>query len=91
MDWDHFKKKLVAPRSDGASVMLGKNNRVIALLQAIQPATIAVHCSEHRLELAYKDAIKKAPTAEKVVTLLCGLYYMYRNSPLNRTNLKNAF
>ena len=91
MDWDHFKKKLVALGSDGASVMLGKNNGVIALLQAIQPATIAVHCSGHRLELAYKDAIKKAPTAEKVVTLLCGLYYMYRNSPLNRTNLKNAF
>ena len=29
--------------------------------------------------------------AEKVLTLLTGLYYMYRNSPLNRTNLKNAF
>ena len=78
MDWDHFKKKLVVLGSDGASVMLGKNNGVIALLQEIQPATIAVHCSGHMFELAYKDAIKKAPTVEKVIILLCGLYYMYQ-------------
>ena len=52
---------------------------------------IAVHCSGHRLELAYKDTIKKFPLPEKVVTLLTGLYYMYRNSPLNRANLKEAY
>ena len=91
MEWDDFQKKLVALGSDGASVMLGKNNGVIALLQKIQPATVAVHCSGHRLELAYKDAIKKVAVAEKVVTLLSGLYYIYRNSALNRTNFKNAF
>ena len=49
---------------------------------------IAFHCSGHRLELAYKDAIKKFPLAEKVVTLLSGLFYMYRNSPLNRKTSK---
>ena len=91
MEWDVFKKKLVALGSDGASVMLGKNNGVIALLKAIQPPTIPVHCSAHRLELAYKDTIKKISIAEKVVTLLSGLYYMYGKSVLNRTNLKNAF
>ena len=31
------------------------------------------------------------PSAEKVVTLLGDLYYMYQRSPLNRTNLMNAF
>ena len=88
-DWAQFTKKLVALGSDGASVMLGKNNGVIALLQAIQLSMIAVHCSGHRLELAFKDMIKKVANADKV-TLLSGLYYMYRNSALNRTNLKNA-
>ena len=38
---------------------------------------IGVHCSAHRLELCYKDAMKKVPMAEKVLTLLTGLYYMY--------------
>ena len=70
--------------------MLGKNNGVIALLQAMQPSVVPVHCSGHKLELAYKDAIKNTALAEKVITMLIGLYYLYR-VPLNRTNLKNAF
>ena len=89
-NWSEFKNKLVALGSDGASVMLGKNNGVIALLQAIQPSMIAVHCSGHRLELAFKDTVKKVANADKIITLLTGLYYMYR-SALNRTNLKNAY
>ena len=91
MTLPQFLNKLVALGSDGASVMLGKNGGVIAILKEKQPSMIAVHCARHRLELTYKDAVKQIPLAEKVVTLLSGLYYMYRNSPLNRTNLKNAF
>ena len=89
--WDEFKSKLVALGSDGASVMLGKNNGVIAKLQAEEPSMIAVHCSGHHLELAYEAVIKHLPFAEKVTTLQTGLYYMYRNNPLNRANLKHAF
>ena len=91
VDWKVFTSKLVALRSDGASVMLGKNNGVIALLKAEQLSMIAVHCSGRHLELAYKDTIRKVPLAEKVVTLLNGLYYMYKASVLKRSNLKNAF
>ena len=89
-DWPQFIHKLVGLGSDGASVMLGKNNGVIALLQAMQPCVVPVHCSGHKLELAYKDAIKNTALAEKVITMLIGLYYLYC-VPLNRTNLKNAF
>ena len=85
-----FKKKLVAFGSDGAAVILGNNNGVIALLQTLQPSIIAMHCSGHRLELTYKDSIK-AQAADKVLTMLTGLYYLYRNSALNRMNLKNAY
>ena len=91
MEFNTFLAKLVAMGSDGASVMLGKKSGVLALLKEQQPSLIGVHCSAHRLELSYKDAMRKVPLAEKVLTLLTGLYYMYRNSPLNRTNLKNAF
>ena len=91
MEFNTFLVKLVAMGSDGASVMLGKKSGVLSLLKEQQPSLIGVHCSAHRLELSYKDAMRKVPLAEKVLTLLTGLYYMYRNSPLNRTNLKNAF
>ena len=89
-NWSEFKNKLVALGSNGALVMLGKNNGVIALLQAIQPSMIAVHCSGHRLELAFKDTVKKVANADKIITLLTELFYMYRRV-LNRTNLKNAY
>ena len=82
MEFNTLLSKLVAMGSDGASVMLGKKSRVIALLKE-QPSMIGVHCSAHKLELSYKDAIKKVPLAEKVITLLSGLYYMYCNSPLD--------
>ena len=91
MEYDTFLSKLVPMGSDGVTVMLRKKSGVLALLKEQQPSLIGVHCSAHRLELSYKDAIKKVPLADKVLTLLTGLYYMYRNSPLNRTNLKNAF
>ena len=45
----------------------------------------------HKFSMPKSNLMKKVPMAEKVLTLLTGLYYMYRNSPLNRTNLKNAF
>ena len=65
IDWDQCIAKLVALGSDGAAVMLGKNSGAITLLQTQQPSMIAVHCSGHRLELAYKESIKKFPLAEK--------------------------
>ena len=67
-----FVKKLVALESDGAEGMLGKNAGVIALLKEKQPSVIAVHCTLNRLELSYKDAIKRIPLADKVLTLLSG-------------------
>lgn len=83
--WEDFLGKLVGMGSDGASVMLGKNNGVAAKLRVLQPAMVAVHCYAHKLELAFKDAIKHVPLDSKVTTcLLQGLYYLYHNSALNR-------
>ena len=66
IDWDQCIVKLLALGSDGAAVMLGKNNDVITLFQAQQRSVIAVHCSGHSLELAYKESIKKFSLAEKL-------------------------
>ena len=83
MEFNTFLSKFVAMGSNDASVMLGKKSGVIALLEEQQPSMIGVHCSAHRLELSYKNAMKKVPVVEKVITLLSGLYYKYCNSPLN--------
>ena len=64
-----------------------------ALLKADHSHLIAFHCLAHRLELGFKDAVKK--TSQKVydraMTLLLGLYYLYRRSPTQKRALKNSY
>ena len=92
--WNDFTSKLVGLGCDGAAVMLGNKKGLAALLQQSQPALVEVHCFAHRLELGFKDTVKKSNLYKKtVVTILMGLYYFYRNSPLNRSTcmLKRSF
>ena len=89
--WEDFTKTLVALGSDGASVMLGTERGVAALLRKDAPWLVAVHYYGHRLELAFKDVTKKVPLLERLNVLLYGLFYFYHRSPLNRANLKAAF
>ena len=56
-----------------------------------RPKLVAVHCSAHRNELAYKDAAHGIQLYKKVDALLLSLYFFYRNSSLNRSSLKQAF
>ena len=75
-DW---KKKLVGFGCDGASVMVGKKGGVSAFLTQLQPSCITVHCFAHRLEPAYKDAVKENKLYNSCIVLLMGLYYFYHN------------
>lgn len=43
------------------------------------------------MELAYKDAVKKNILYDRAITLLMGLYYFYRNSPKQRSKLREMF
>ncbi|XP_060063630.1 zinc finger protein 862-like [Ylistrum balloti] len=78
--------------TDGASVMLGKKSGVVVRMaeETERPYLKAIHCSAHRLELAYKDSIKDIPIHQKCELLLTNLYLFYKYSPLNRSNLKLA-
>lgn len=91
LDVSDYKQKLVGFGSDGASVNTGKKNGVIAQLKKQQPVLVGIHCHAHRLELAYKDALKKQSQHAKAEELLSSLYYFYRNSPLNRADLKRSY
>ena len=89
---EDLKQKLVSFACDGAAVMVGKNNGVSALLQRhIKPSLITVHCFAHRLELSYKDSVKKVNLYDSVITLLMGLYYFYHKSPKQQQNLERSF
>ena len=72
--------KIVGFMADGASVNFGRKNGLVALLKNPCPWLIAVHCFNHRLELAAKDAFKKT-YFENISEMLMAMYYLYHNSP----------
>ena len=89
---DIVKGKLVAFGSDGAAVMTGVHNGVVARVRRqLQPLMIGIHCLAHRLELAFKNVTKNDRLAGNLDRLLLNLYLFYHNSNLNRANLRNAF
>jgi hypothetical protein len=42
-------------------------------------------------ELIYKDAVKKVSLYDSAIVLIMGLYYFYKNSPKQRSNLNLTF
>ena len=52
----HYYDKLVGLNLDGASVNMGKHNGLNVLVRDEAPWVKVVHCFNHRLELAIKDA-----------------------------------
>lgn len=88
---ESWQKKLVACATDGAAVMTGSRSGVVSRLRGDKSYILGVHCIAHRLELAFKDAVKSSPQCKKLDDLLSSLYVFYHKSPLNRANLKNSF
>ncbi|CAI7761987.1 unnamed protein product, partial [Closterium sp. NIES-54] len=54
-------QKVTGIATDGASVMVGKNNGVVARLRMRIPHLASTHCIAHREALAAKDAVEAVP------------------------------
>ena len=66
--------------ADGAAVNLGRNTEVATRLQNDRPWLVRVHCFNHRLELAVKDAF--ADTYYDDITRIYNqIYALYHSSP----------
>ena len=77
---NNWKDGLVACGSDGASVMTGVSNGVIAKLRQDVPWLIGIHCVAHKLELAVLDGIKDVQYFAVLTEMLKGLYKHYHYS-----------
>ena len=87
---EELEKKLVGFGCDGASAMGGKKGGVSAYLTRLQPNCITVHCFAHRLELAFKDAVKENRLYDNCIVLLMGLYYFYQSLKQSFLSLKQS-
>jgi len=90
MTSEEWKAKLVGFSSDGASVMMGCKQGVATKLKRDCPKLVTVHCTAHRLELAFKDMTLRVDYYKKISQLLIDLYYFYKKSPLNRSMLNRS-
>lgn len=78
MPMEEFCKKLVAFGADGAAVMMGRNNGVVARIRnEMAPKIVGIHCFAHRLELAVRDVVAKHPLYKTFDKLLLDLYLFY--------------
>ena len=73
--------------SDGASVMVGKRNGVATKLREDNPSMLSIHCINHRLALATKDAFSEIPYLKKYEQVMMNLYKFYHNSAVRMSGL----
>ena len=67
--------------------LLGVHNGIGVLMQADSPWLQVIHCFNHRLELAIKDASKN-DNFNKIDERLMKVYYLYQKSPKLLLELK---
>ena len=77
----NWKDGLVGFGSDGASVMMGRQNGVLKKIKDDVPHLIEMHCVAHRLELVILDAFKGESILTELNDLLQGIYKHYHYSP----------
>ena len=82
-----FENSIVGLNCDGANVNMGINNGLGKLVKDSAPWLELVHCFNHRIELALKDAFEKT-FFSKIENMLTKLYYLYQKSPKRYRELK---
>lgn len=79
--------KMVGAACDGASVMLGRENGVMARLKSRVPGLIVTHCSAHRLALAASDAARKTTWFKRFESMVNQVYTFFSRSTVRTAEL----
>ena len=75
---------MVMLTSDGASVMLGKNNGVAEILRRSIPYLLEQHCIAHREDLGIEDACKHVSLMADIETFLRTVYTLFSRSSVRK-------
>lgn len=57
LDAESYSTKIIGCTSDGASVNFGRKSGLMTRMASTRPWLIKIHCANHRIELAVKDAV----------------------------------
>ena len=72
-----FEDRIVGLNADGASVNMGPLNGLGKIVKDSAPWSELVHCFNHRVELALKEAFDTSPFGD-IENMLMKLYYFTR-------------
>ena len=89
MDVKDYNAKLVSCTADGASVNFGEYTGLLKRLDDERGWLVKIHCANHRIELAVKDAFKTSVFTE-VDTCYTSLYSLLKNSGKIKGEVKEA-
>ena len=89
LDVKDFKMKLVCCTSDGASVNFGAKTGLMTRLLVQQPWMIKIHCVNHRVELAIKEAIVETEFS-KVNDFYYPTTFLLKNSGKIKSEINSA-
>ena len=82
-----FEDRIVGLNADGASVNMGPLNGLGKIDKDSALWLQLVHCFNHRIKLALKDAFDTSPFGD-IDNMLMKLYYLYEKSPKRYRELK---
>lgn len=85
---DEWRRRVVGLGTDGASVMVGRNRGLAAMLREQIPWLCNIHCMAHRLELGIVDAVKEERAMQNVLGMLEGMYKTQKSSPKSWRELR---
>ena len=86
-DYDVKINKCFGFGSDGASVMIGCQNGVAAILKKENPYLIAIHCAAHRLALASSQAATGISVIVQYRKTLSAIYSHFSHSTVHTQEL----
>ena len=84
-----YNTKLVTCTADGASVNFGAKKGLLTRLNEDRGWLVNIHCANHRVELAVKDAFKSSPFQE-IDDRYISLYNLLKNSGKIKSEVKIA-
>lgn len=89
-DFNCDKQKIVGITCDGASVMSGRVNGLVAKMRELNPSIIFTHCHAHRLNLVISDSLKSNATVRIFFSSLSAFRAFFHRST-KRTAVLDRF
>ena len=85
----NYQNNVIGCTSDGASVNFGRISGLMTRLSENRPWLIKIHCTNHRIELAVKDAIKNTNFVD-VDHFYIGNFNLLKNSGKIKSEIRAA-